>query len=109
LHIQQKGYASAFEKVQNKTFIAHYTLYTSLSFTPQKPLSIVVKPVKQKIIFFSFPEERHPVVLLPTLFFRYCELPEERHPCRFKICLFLVDGDVNLPEKRHPVVYKSEV
>ena len=28
--------------------------------------------------------------------------PEERHPCRLKLCLSLVDGEVNLPEERHP-------
>ena len=34
--------------------------------------------------FFSFPEERHPVVPLPILFFRYSELPEKRHPVVYK-------------------------
>ena len=91
LHILQKGYAFAFEKVKKNTFIAHYTLYTFLSFRRQRPLSILLKFCQAKNHLFS-------------IFFHFRK--NDILSFHFQSCFFVI---ANFRKNDIPVVYKSEV
>ena len=110
LHILQKGYAFAFEKVK-KTLSSHITLYIHFFFQTTKTTIYIAKILSSKkssfFNFFSFSEERHPVVHKDFPVTMLCSRSslKLRIPCSrssLKLRIFI-------PEERHIVFQRSGV